>query len=226
MGHSYFSRITSRGRASALVPPRPIATLWKAARFARLAGGELGMSQRDTEHDVLAHRASVSVSRAKTFATGAFEREDSSSGASRYDPGTTSRSTQRAEPLNHRQATPEKSDFAQHDPPRNKHRRSPGAIQIEDDPRTGKPNDADLTAVVPQAPPQLQSTVIPGEPHRRSIRATPTPQSEPAATANRNSVHIGRIDVQIVPPRAAVPRVAAPKSRSRLARGYTLWNNW
>jgi hypothetical protein len=226
MGRSYFSRITSRGRATALVPPRPIATLWKAARFARLTGGELGMSQRDTEHDVLAHRASVSVSRAKTFVTGSFEREDSSSVASRFDPGITSRSMQRAEPLSHAQATPEKSDFAQQDPPRNKHGRSPGPIQIEDHPRTGKPNDADATAVVPQAPPRLQSTVIPGEPHERSIRATPAPQSEPAASAYKNSLHIGRIDVQIVPPRAAVPRAAAPKSRSRLARGYTLWTNW
>jgi hypothetical protein len=39
-------------------------------------------------------------------------------------------------------------------------------------------------------------------------------------------LHIGKIEVQIAPRQAPVRPAPPVKSRSRLARGYTLWTNW
>lgn len=39
----------------------------------------------------------------------------------------------------------------------------------------------------------------------------------------QNSVHIGKVEIQIVPPAPAPRRTQPPGPRARLARGYTLW---
>ena len=49
----------------------------------------------------------------------------------------------------------------------------------------------------------------------------------PATTEKSSSLHIGKIEVQIVPLARSSSRPApSPKPAGRLARGYTLWTNW
>jgi len=58
----------------------------------------------------------------------------------------------------------------------------------------------------------------------RAARQSPTPQ-EPRA--NGNTVQIGKIEVQVVPPVASSYRPAQPApTKVRLARGYALWPGW
>ena len=70
-----------------------------------------------------------------------------------------------------------------------------------------------------------------GRPAEEHIAPPPRRErSLPAAEAPRaakNTVEIGRIEVQVVSPPAAVRYVAAPAApRGRLARGYGLWPAW
>jgi hypothetical protein len=56
---------------------------------------------------------------------------------------------------------------------------------------------------------------------RPASAAADVEQALPQQT--QNSVHIGRVEVQIVPPAPAPRRTQPPGPKARLARGYTLW---
>jgi hypothetical protein len=56
---------------------------------------------------------------------------------------------------------------------------------------------------------------------RTAAAAANVEQALPQKT--QNSVHIGRVEVQIVPPAPAPRRTQPPGPKARLARGYTLW---
>jgi hypothetical protein len=59
----------------------------------------------------------------------------------------------------------------------------------------------------------------------RSSQVWNTPARE-EPRAEKNAVHIGKIEVQVVSPPAPARHTAAPApSKGRLARGYALWSN-
>jgi hypothetical protein len=60
----------------------------------------------------------------------------------------------------------------------------------------------------------------------RSSEVWNTPAREESRASEKNAVHIGKIEVQVVSPPAPARHTAAPAPpKGRLARGYALWSN-
>lgn len=75
--------------------------------------------------------------------------------------------------------------------------------------------------------PSVPALLEPAQPHRQfeaPTRETPRTRAAEPAEARRTTVHIGKIEVQVVPPVTQIrPPVTAAQPRPRLARGYGLW---
>jgi hypothetical protein len=60
----------------------------------------------------------------------------------------------------------------------------------------------------------------------RSSQVWNTPARDESRASEKNAVHIGKIEVQVVSPPAPARHAAAPAPpKGRLARGYALWSN-
>ena len=79
----------------------------------------------------------------------------------------------------------------------------------------------------PQARLQPVGLAVPLRSREPSLRAGQSSGPEEQRPAKGNTVQIGKIEVQIVPPPASNYRPAPPSPpKARLARGYALWPGW
>jgi hypothetical protein len=230
MARSYFNRVATPTHATTLAPPRPITTLWKAARLERMSG-ETAVPIRDSERSVLDVSDAVKVSPAKTLVNSDPER-DGPAGESR-DLGGGFPPTRTAEARVSDSTQPKaKTRTDSRDPRQGKQR----DLVRESSRRTdaGAPMHrslgedslvTDMAAVRRGHAEHLHPAVVPGIRRDRGVPSTGEVRSEVAHTEKKNSLHIGKIEVQVVPPRVPAQQASPSKPRSLLARGYTLWTH-
>jgi len=130
------------------------------------------------------------------------------------------------EPLRHREP-----NAAGNNPPQEEPRAAAAPLpQARIQPARNREPDAAWTAPLQEPPeataPFAKARIEPVR-HREPAAAWNTPPREEPGAAAKNSVHIGKIEVQVVSPPAPV-RYAAPPvpPKGRLARGYALWSTW
>jgi len=223
MARSYFSRIAAPARLKTLAPPRPIATLWKAARFERMAKAT---SLSDTNPDRLVWKRSDGVEflSPPLFTDPGREATDLPGKGRepalgfRSKPTVDVRRKDTAVPLvnavtDPRAVAPEKvRDLIE---PLSTISR--GEIETRD-------FRAELGPEVEVRREALPPAVSSGA--RQERRERPTTEGRGQARGeSRNTLHIGKIEVQVIPPKLPVRQASPSQPRSRLARGYTLWTN-
>ena len=216
MARSYFSRIVTPSPTTALQPPRPITSLWKAARLERLAGvnvnaREAGLGFADAGESRAGRQARLAEQKAEGEAVAVPRLEPLSSSNRTIEIeqkdiklAQSKTATAKAEEQESRREQPGKS--------------SGGIEEAAPMPaRRDRDRVADREMISP----------IP-VPAPLSLRNNSGIDAERRTTAEKNSsLHIGKIEVQIVPPPRSSSRPApSPKPAGRLARGYALWTNW
>ena len=292
MPRSYFSRITKGGSRPALLPPRPISTLWKSARLENSSetvitpattrepesirptlqqrpqsftrsqrvlpvGAPANSATRSSarihngNHPALPEKSeaaprkttkiAVELSTPKKQITAPNHIKESAvlparpaaiavhpKGAAKTAPG---------KDVEHRRAfTPSTPVTAKEIIPHRgePHLQRPGhtagkqghmviaATELQPEPPVRKPDvhkSADSTAV------HTHNPVVVLDPPPRQPRTTLAVEAreEPQPQKQQKSVHIGKVEVQIVPPPAAVRRTQPAAPKRQLARGYSLW---
>jgi hypothetical protein len=228
MRRSYFSNIVAPTHSPMVLPPRPIATLWKAARLDRLSE-EKGMPPPESERGSIDLGDVRKNSRSKPVLYRGSEKDDS---PVRSRPGETAflpkqmSASETDSPNRSRSRTtvdPGNSQIEARQPLTSAESRSAAEVA----PRgTGRQGEKALAADVIAGRQGTREFVLPAGLQKRSTLPTGQARSEPGHGAVRNMLHIGKIEVQIAPRQAPVRPAPPVKSRSRLARGYTLWTNW
>jgi hypothetical protein len=224
MASSYFNRVAGRApKSPVLLPARPLSTLWKSARleqpipFAEAAspGGKAAPAP------VLRRPAGAAAPAMAVVESRVANPVDRDAVALR------------------RPADPEQVSLAPNEPPKVLPLR-----RSEPAPAPAVQEKAPLPAESPGRA-AAQKTAIAPSPIDLKTRLTeepPAPRREPAfdhASRTRqaqaetpkgpadpplaNSIQIGRIEVQVVPPPAPARRVSSGTPRARLARGYSFW---
>jgi len=221
MARSYFSRLVSPSPATALQPPRPIASLWKAARLERLAGvnvnaREAGAAFADASEGTASHPARL-----------AEEKADGTVAVPRLEPLPSSNRTIEIEQrdIKFTQSKTGAKKAEEQENQREQPGKSAGAIE-EAAPVPAKRFRERETTANAVASREMISPIPVHAP--LSLRNNSGIDRERRTTAEKNSsLHIGKIEVQIVPPPRSSSRPASsPKPSGRLARGYALWTNW
>jgi hypothetical protein len=250
---SYFGNMVRGGGVSRLTPPRPVANLWKSARLdwvANDAAAEVATRpasarvQASSPAPAAARPALLPIvpprpqGRAKKVSAPAtvaalVPKEHAMPRAAELKPAV--RTNQSAPSLRAERRT------ASSDVPQATPELQPQAISrllgaaplpAEHREKNEPPQHVYAFAHTSAEEPLTQSIAhrpMPLEPARRREAQ----RSEQAASAQRerrwqqkNTIQIGRIEVQVVSPPAVVQRVAPAPPTARLARGYTLWSNW
>jgi hypothetical protein len=231
MARSYFSRIATPPPAATLMPPRPITTLWKAARLERIFG-ESAMPMRDSARSLIDLGGVAKASLAKTMANsephgdgapggnhelqrGLLPKQAAKAGMNSFTPpmGRTAVNSRKLDEGKRRGLTRASSRNIEAGGP--KQLSNPGDASLLTDVAIGSHGDAEY----------LHPVGAPGAMLDRRAPPTGGGRAESAQGETKKSLHIGKIEVQVVPPRAAARQSSSSKPRSRLARGYTLWTN-
>jgi len=289
MPRSYFSRITKGGSRPALLPPRPISTLWKSARLENLPetvltpgtarepenirptsqqrpqsftkqtmlpvmapanpgtrtptrihnGNQHALPEKAAAAPRKTTKIAVELSTPKKQITPPNNIKDSvvlparpaavavqPKGAAKTAPG---------KDVEHRRAfTPSASVRAKETAPHRgePHSQRPGhtagkqdavaATELQPEPPVREPDvhkSADSTAVHTHNP----VVVLDPPPRQPRTALAVEAREEPQSQKKQKSVHIGKVEVQIVPPPAAVRRTQPAAPKRQLARGYSLW---
>lgn len=220
MARSYFSRLVSPSPATALQPPRPIASLWKAARLDRLAGVSSNAREAGTVF------ADASESTASQPAKLAEQRADDTVAVPRLEPlppfNRTVEIEQKDITLSELKPPTKKAEGQESQ--RERPSKSEGAIyEASPVPATRDRELAKTANAVANREPIPPAPV----PALLASRGAAGTDVGPRTMAEKNSsLHIGKIEVQIVPPPRSSSRPApSPKPAGRLARGYALWTN-
>jgi hypothetical protein len=212
---SYFSRIAGRTQAAPLLlPPRPIETLWKAARL------DHPLPDADVPAPAPSRRIEAPV-------------ETTQAGTEHVDAPVAHKPSE-PEPARPMQPTSNVVDLPV--PSLKVARPQPRSASIDSAVPATEPPAVTPRAETPsvQKPPveTLQSPAWADRKHTPDVPQLRVPvimRQEPAkAEPNQregNSVHIGRIEVQVVSPQPAVRRVSPPAVKPRLARGYLFWQS-
>ena len=221
MARSYFRRMVSPPSAAAMQPSRPITSLWKAARLDRLAG--IGIGSRDAvlgfggaHQDPTGHPARLAQQKAQSdaIADPRLERFPSSNRVVEIEHNGIT--------LTQMQTGSEKAEEQEHK------RERPGSTNaaIEEAAPVLAPRDRKQDTSANTAPDHEPIAPAPVPTPLRSRNKLDVDAGIRTTAEESSSLHIGKIEVQIVPPPRSSSRPApSPKPSGRLARGYTLWTN-
>jgi hypothetical protein len=221
MARSYFSRIVTPSPTTALQPPRPITSLWKAARLERLAGvnvnaREAGLGFADAGESRAGRQARLAEQKAEGEAVA----------VPRLEPLSSSNRTIEIEQKDI-QFTQSKTATAKAEEQESR-REQPGKSSrgIEEAAPLPARRDRELEITANAVADREMISPIP-VPAPLSLRNNSGIDAERRTTAEKNSsLHIGKIEVQIAPPPRSSSRPAPSPKPGRLARGYALWTNW
>lgn len=203
-------------------PPRPITSLWKAARLERLAGVNANASEGGLE---LADSAEGHAPRSPKLAEKRLEGDPAAVRQLEPSPflNRTVEIEQKGITLTQSKTLTAKAE--EQESRRERPRKSSGASEEAAPLPARRDREREITAnaVANRAiiPPALVPAPV-------SLRNDPGIEAGRRTTAEKNnSLHIGKIEVEIVPPPRSSSRPApSRKPVGRLARGYTLLTNW
>jgi hypothetical protein len=233
VARSYLSRITSSPAATPLLPARPVQSVWKAARLDSLPGMDVAPGVPD--------RHAMALRPAAPGETRIVERVVAKAPDRFENPAESRRNSDREEKLLS-PALPHKTQYngpgpqdttSETRPSRAAEIPRPSArltrkenLQVrEPADRAKRPAKAQPETIELQ-PAVQRSHPLPSDPPRPSAARGRTPDigGRPAnESPAQKSLHIGAIEIQIVPPAVRMMPAPQPKPKSRLARGYSLW---
>jgi hypothetical protein len=221
MARSYFSRLVSPSPATALQPPRPIASLWKTARLDHLAGVSIDAREAGPAF------ADASEGTASRPARLVEQKADDTVAVPRLEPLPSFHHTveieQKGITLSQSKTLTAKGE--EQESRRERLGKSSGAIEEAAPLPTRRDREREMTANAIANREPIAPTPVPAP---LSLRTNPGIDAGRRTTAEKNSsLRIGKIEVQIVPsPRSSSRPAHSPKPAGRLARGYALWTNW
>jgi hypothetical protein len=213
--------MVSPSPATGLQPPRPITSLWKAARLDRLAGvsvnaREAGLGFADASEGPAGRRARLAEQKAEGDAVA----------VPRLEPLPSSNRTVEIEQkgITLMQSKTATAKAEKQESRRERPGKASGAIEETASVPTRRDREREAANAVANREPIPPAAV----PAPVSLRNAPGIEVGRRTAAEKNSsLHIGKIEVQIVPPPRSSSRPApSPNPAGRLARGYTLWTNW
>jgi hypothetical protein len=250
---SYFGRMVRGGGVAPLTPPRPVANLWKSARldWVKTDSAPEGATQPAS---MRTHQSSPAAAIARPALLPIVPPRPQNRAKNVPVPVTVAASVpkERAVPrvaelkpaMHANQAAPGlRTELrtastelpnapSELQPQAVARRRTPAPAPVEHPERDQPPQQVSvsrqtsaeerLTDPAAQPPMHLEPMrlTMPSRPERTA------PAQSQARSEQRNTIQIGRIEVQVVSPPAVVQRAAPAAPTTRLARGYTLWSSW
>jgi len=221
MARSYFSRIVTPSSTPALQPPRPITSLWKAARLERLAGvsvnaREAGLGFPDAAEGLAGRPTRLAEPKAEGEAVAVPRLEPLSSPNRKFEIDQ--------KDITFMQSKTDPAKVEEQESRREQPAKASGGMEEAAPVPARRDRELERTASAVADHEMISPIPVPAP---LSLRNHSGIDAERRPTAEKSSsLHIGKIEVQIVPPRSSGRPAPSPKPVDRLARGYTLLTNW